>query len=94
MNHQFKANQLNREMFISDLGLGSVIAEEKAKRAMRIEKYKEKVIQEMRPFSFYEDDEKRYKEKLALQCEPPQFVQFRANPVSWRFIMTLSRKKN
>lgn len=83
MSHQFRANPLNRKIFVSELGLGNVVQEEKIKRRERVEKRKEKIIQEMRPFSFYEDDERRYKEKLLQQCEPPQFVQFRANPVSW-----------
>ena len=83
MNHPFKANNLNPHMFINDLGLENCIEVEKAKRRHRIDKYKEKVIQEMRPFSFYENDERRYKERLVKQNDIPQFVQFRANTVSW-----------
>ncbi len=37
----------------------------------------------MKPFSFYEHDERRHKEKLARESEPPQFAPFKANVIPW-----------
>jgi len=49
----------------------------------RTEKSKEKIIQEMKPFTCYEHDERRHKEKLARESEPPQFAPFKANVIPW-----------
>lgn len=81
LGYRFKPNELKREIFISQLG--NIIEAEKAKRSMRQEKIKQKIVQEMRPFSFYDTDEKKYKEKLLKECCPPEFLPFKANPIPW-----------
>lgn len=81
IGNKFKPNKLKREIFISQYA--NVIEAEREKRKYRTEKLKEKIVQEMRPFSFYENDERRHKEKLARLCEPPQFTQFKANVIPW-----------
>ncbi len=82
LNYRFKPNDLKREIFISSLG--NIIEAEKAKRKYRTEKLKEKIIQEMKPFSFYEHDEARYKERLKSESHPPEFLPFKANPIPWK----------
>lgn len=37
----------------------------------------------MKPFSFYDCDEKKYKERLEMECHPQQFLPFKANPIPW-----------
>jgi len=81
MQHKFKANELKREIFISQFA--NIIEEEIYKRKERTEKIKEKIVQEMKPFSFYENDERKFKEKNQLVSIPPQFLPFKANPVPW-----------
>lgn len=81
IGYKFKANDLKREIFISQFE--NIIESEKANRKMRTEKLKEKIVQNMRPFSFYEQDERKFKEKLDRKCEAPQFPAFKANPVKW-----------
>ncbi len=78
---RFRANELKKEMFISQFE--NIIEEEIHKRKHRTEKLKEKIIQEMKPFTFYENDEKKYKEKISRVSEGPQFLPFKANPVPW-----------
>lgn len=82
LNYRFRPNDLKREMFISSLG--NIIEAEKAKRKYRTEKLKEKIINEMKPFSFYEQDEAKYKQKISSESQPPQFLPFKANPVAWK----------
>jgi hypothetical protein len=81
LSKKFKANDLKREIFISEFE--NVIVAEKALRMQRCEKLKEKIVQDMKPFSFYDVDEKKYKEKLVQECMPPEFLPFKANPISW-----------
>ncbi len=81
LQFRFRANELNREIFISEFS--NIIEEEKFKRKERTEKLKEKIVQEMKPFSFYENDERKFKEKNLLISNPPQFLPFKANPVPW-----------
>jgi len=81
LGYRFKPNQLKREIFISQYA--NVIEAERERRKYRTEKLKEKIIQEMKPFSFYEHDERRHKEKLARESEPPQFAPFKANVIPW-----------
>jgi len=81
LGYRFKANDVRKEMFISQFE--NIIEEEKFKRRYRTEKIKEKIVQEMKPFTFYENDERKYKEKIAKVSEPPQFLPFKANPVPW-----------
>jgi hypothetical protein len=81
INHRFKANELKREIFISQFD--NIIEAEKVNRKYRTERLKEKIVQNMKPFSFYEQDERRHKEKLERRCEAPQFPAFKANPVPW-----------
>ena len=79
MSHKFRANDLNRKMFIGTLG--NVIEAERTRRYYRTERLKEKIIQEMNPFSFYERDEIKYKHKLLMTPQPPVSLPFRANPI-------------
>ena len=81
LNHTFKANELKREIFINQLG--NIIESEKRKREIRQEKIKQKIVENMKPFSFYDTDEKKYKEKLLKECMPPEFLPFKANPIPW-----------
>jgi len=81
LSKKFKANELKREIFISEFE--NVIVAEKALRMQRCEKLKEKIVQDMKPFSFYDVDEKKYKEKLVKECMPPEFLPFKANPITW-----------
>lgn len=81
LGFRFRANDLRREMFISQFK--NIIEQERFKRTQRTEQLKQKIVQEMKPFSFYETDEKKYKEKIARQSEGPQFLPFKANPVPW-----------
>jgi hypothetical protein len=81
VNHRFKANELKREIFISQFD--NIIEAERANRKYRTERLKEKIIQDMKPFSFYEQDERKHKEKLERRCEAPKFASFKANPVPW-----------
>ena len=37
----------------------------------------------MKPFSFYEKDERKYKEKIKQESIPPTFPPFRANAIKW-----------
>jgi hypothetical protein len=37
----------------------------------------------MKPFSFYEKDERKYKEKIKQESVPPTFPPFRANAIKW-----------
>jgi hypothetical protein len=87
LNYRFRPNELKREMFINSLG--NVIEAEQIRRKMRTEKLKEKIVQEMKPFSFYEHDEKKYKDKLQKECMAPQFLPFKANPIPWKSQVTL-----
>ena len=61
----------------------NIIEYEKEQRQQRTEKLKEKIIAEMRPFSFYEKDERKYKEKIKQEPIPPTFPPFRANAIKW-----------
>jgi hypothetical protein len=79
MSHKFRANDLNRKMFIGTLG--NVIEAERTKRLYRTERLKEKIVQDMNPFSFYERDEIKHKHKLLSTPQPPKFIPFRANPI-------------
>jgi len=81
LGYKFKPNDLKREIFISQFE--NIIVAEKYKRNARCEKLKQKIVQEMKPFSFYEVDEKKYKDKLLKECHPPQFLPFKANPIPW-----------
>jgi hypothetical protein len=87
LNYRFRPNELKREMFINSLG--NVIEAERIRRKMRTEKLKEKIIQNMNPFSFYEQDEKKHKDKLQKECNAPQFLPFKANPIPWKSQVTL-----
>lgn len=81
LGYRFRPNELKREIFISQFE--NIIVAEKARRMQRCEKLKQRIIQDMRPFSFYEVDEKKYKDKLINECIPPQFLPFKANPIPW-----------
>ena len=38
----------------------------------------------MKPFDFYDEDERKYKERINQECIPPQFPQFKANPIRYK----------
>ena len=61
----------------------NIIQYEKQQRMKRQEKLKEKIVAEMKPFSFYDADERKYREKLQQECQPPTFPPFRANAIKW-----------
>ena len=61
----------------------NIIEYEREQRQLRTEKLKEKIIAEMKPFSFYEKDERKYKEKIKQEPIPPTFPPFRANAIKW-----------
>lgn len=81
LGYRFKANELKREIFISQFE--NIIVAERERRKYRCEKLKQKIIQNMKPFSFYDCDEKKYKERLEKECNPQQFLPFKANPIPW-----------
>lgn len=87
LGYRFKPNDLKREMFISQYE--NIIEAEIEKRKYRTEKIKEKIVQEMKPFSFYQNDEKKFKERQLLVSQPPTFLPFKANPVPWTSQVTL-----
>ncbi|MCQ2817695.1 MAG: hypothetical protein MJ252_10560 [archaeon] len=80
----FHANPLNKKMFNHNEDLGNIIQREKIARKERTDKLKEEIIAGMKPFSFYDKDEEKYKQKLRSVCEPPKFKPFKANPVGWK----------
>ena len=82
LSYRFIPNELNRNMFIGTIG--NIVEREKMKRKYRTERLMEKIVQEMKPFSFTEQDELKYKLKLLQEYQVPKFLPFKANPVPWR----------
>ena len=83
-NHKFKPNLYDPKMFNANGNLKNRMEKEKMHRNNRIELKKKEIEANLRPFSFYDIDEKKYKEKLAQECIPPKFIPFKANPIKWR----------
>ena len=79
--YQFHANELKKGIWGNQMQ--NIIEYEKEQRQQRTEKLKEKIIAEMKPFSFYEKDERKYKEKIKQESIPPTFPPFRANAIKW-----------
>ena len=79
--YQFHANELKKGIWGNRMQ--NIIEYEKQQRQLRTEKLKEKIIAEMKPFSFYEKDERKYKEKIKQEAIPPTFPPFRANAIKW-----------
>jgi len=79
--YRFHANELKKGIWGNKMQ--NIIEYEKEQRQLRTEKLKEKIIAEMKPFSFYEKDERKYKEKLKQEPIPPTFPPFRANAIKW-----------
>ena len=79
--YQFHANELKKGIWGDRMQ--NIIEYEKEQRQQRTEKLKEKIIAEMKPFSFYEKDERKYKEKIKQESIPPTFPPFRANAIKW-----------
>ena len=79
--YQFHANELKKGIWGNRMQ--NIIEYEKEQRQLRTEKLKEKIIAEMKPFSFYEKDERKYKEKIKQEPIPPTFPPFRANAIKW-----------
>ena len=79
--YQFHANELKKGIWGNQMQ--NIIEYEKEQRQQRTEKLKEKIIAEMKPFSFYEKDERKYKEKIKQESIPPTFPPFIANAIKW-----------
>ena len=79
--YQFHANELKKGIWGNRMQ--NIIEYEREQRKLRTEKIKEKIIAEMKPFSFYEKDERKYKEKIKQEPIPPTFPPFRANAIKW-----------
>ena len=83
LNHKFRHNSPNKKMFTSP-NVQTKTELENKKRKERIQLLNEEIKANMNPFSFYDKDELKYKEKLKQECIPPKFVPFKANPIKWR----------
>ena len=85
INDKFKANDLKTEMFIGNIN-NLMEADINAKKK-RVEKGMKKLQEQMCPFSFVSDDEKKQKIKIQKQKEyettKEQFKQFKANPIKY-----------
>lgn len=82
VNYRFHAIKLKEGIWGNQLQ--NIVEREKSQRMRRQEKLKEKIVAEMRPFSFYDEDERKYKEKLQQECQPQIFPPFRANAIKWK----------
>ena len=81
INHKFHAIKLKEGIWGNRMQ--NIIQYEKEQRMLRQEKLKEKIVAEMKPFTFYDADERKYREKLQQECQPPTFPPFRANAIKW-----------
>ena len=81
LNYKFEPNKLKEGIWGNQME--DMVKNEKEIRLKRQEKLKEKIIAEMKPFSFYDEDERKYKERLQQESIPPQFPPFRANAIKW-----------
>ena len=85
IKNQFKPNFLKTEIFIGNIN-NLMEADKNAKRK-RIEKGMKKLQEQMRPFSFVEEDEIKQKIKMEKQKEyentKEKFEQFKANPIKF-----------
>ena len=81
INYKIRANKLKPGIWGNKLG--NIIQTEKENRLKRQEKLKEKIIAEMKPFSFYDEDERKYKDKISNEPLPPTFPPFRGNAIKW-----------
>ena len=68
-------------MFNKEGDLNNIIEREKIERKKRTDKLKEEIQKNMKPFDFYDEDERKYKERINQECIPPQFPQFKANQI-------------
>ena len=83
LNHRFRHNSPNKKMFTT-ANIQTKTKLENQRRKERIQLLNEEIKANMNPFSFYDKDELKYKEKLKQECIPPKFVPFKANPIKWR----------
>ena len=74
-NNSYKLNDSDFIIFIN---------EENKRRNHRVELKMKEIEANLRPFSFYDKDEQKYKERLKQECIPPKFIPFKANPIKWR----------
>ena len=81
LKYKFEPNKLKEGIWGNQME--DMVKNEKEIRLKRQEKLKEKIIAEMKPFSFYDEDERKYKERLQQESIPPQFPPFRANAIKW-----------
>ncbi|MCQ2819311.1 MAG: protein FAM161B, partial [archaeon] len=77
----FRANKLKEGIWGNQME--NIIEKEKKERMKRQERIKERIVAEMKPFSFYDEDERKYIEKLKSECQPPVFPPFRAGAIKW-----------
>ena len=83
-NHPFHANKYNKKMFDADTNLGNIIERERIQRKARTDKLKEQIQSNMKPFSFYSEDERKYINRINQVPQAPQFPKFKANPIQWK----------
>ena len=83
-NHPFHANKYNKKMFDADTNLGNIIERERIQRKARTDKLKEQIQANMKPFSFYSEDERKYINRINQIPQAPQFPKFKANPIQWK----------
>jgi hypothetical protein len=83
---QFKANPIRYKSQVNmyEGDLSNIIEREKIERKKRTDKLKEEIQKNMKPFDFYDEDERKYKERINQECIPPQFPQFKANPIRYK----------
>ena len=83
MNNQFRANDLKTEIFIGNIN--NLMEADKNAKKKRVEKGMKKLQEQMCPFSFVEEDEKKQKIKLEKQKKyestKEKFKQFKAKPI-------------
>ena len=82
LNFKFRHNSPNKKMFTTG-NIQSITEKERKKRKERIQLLNKEIEANMRPFSFYDKDELKYKERLKQECIPPKFIPFKANPIKW-----------
>ena len=82
--HVFHANPLNKKMFDTKGDLRNVIEREKSAREFRLNKKRQEIISNMKPFSFYDADFKSFVDRKNQECLPPEFIPFKANPIKYK----------
>ena len=81
INYRIRANKLKEGIWGDKLQ--GFVEFDKQQRAKRCEKLNEKIIADMKPFSFYDRDERKYKERISQEYVAPSFPPFRAGAIKW-----------